>query len=122
MSEHFPQPSPEIAQEKEQEQLPSKEEVLTIFEKFLGGGEHSEMISRTDRYGHTVYEVTTSNERGETIEYGFQQATYDYRSPDVPSTGRFSASVHRTVYSGGMPVSGECVANYLDGEWHFVSE
>jgi hypothetical protein len=122
MSEHFPQPSPEVTQEKGSEQLPSKEQVMAVFEKLLDGRESSEMVSRTDRYGHTVYEVTTTDERGITFEYNFQQALYAIDGANVPSSGRFSASIHLTVYDGGMPVSGHCVANYRDGEWSFIPE
>lgn len=126
MSERFPSNVvnlfPRAVQEKGPEQLLSEAEIRAVFERLIGGREHSEMVSRINKYGDTVYEIATSNERGDKVEYELQYAKHDYRDADIPSAGRFSASIHRTEYDGDMPVGGQCVANYLDGEWRFVRE
>ena len=46
--------------------------------------------------------------------------TYDYKDKSLAGT-QFPASIHLTIYDArGMPCSGECVANYLDGKWIYT--
>lgn len=113
MSERPPMP------EKEVEKFPSKEEIQSIFEKFVKGREYKEVKFKADDKGVSAYEIETTDETGDLLVLLFQRVNYDYRDPELPPTTQFSASIHATFYSGDIPVSGECVANYLDGDWAY---
>ena len=68
-----------------------------------------------------LYEIEVVLENGEKWEYNYQRATYDYKETSLPSSARYSASIHVATYDvDGMPYGGQCVANYLDGTWHYV--
>ncbi len=114
MNEQPPAPK----QEKAPEQFPSQEEIRSQLEKFCDGREYQELRVLSNEKGVYLYEVKTTDEHGERIEYIFQRAKYDYTDPSLPSTMRFSASIHSTLFNGDMPCGGECVANYLDGTWY----
>lgn len=103
------------------ERFPSKEELVSTFESILNGKEFTELRFNEDEKGVALYEIETNDEEGYRVEYNYQRAKYDHTDPSLPSTARFSASIHKTIYDGDMPVSGECVANYLNGTWEFTS-
>lgn len=104
-----------------QERFPSREEIKAQFDLILAGKDYTELRVKEGEDGVDLYEIETTDESGDRVEYNYQRAKNDYKDPSVPTTGRFSASIHKTVYDGDMPVSGECVANYLDGNWEFTS-
>jgi len=107
---------------EKKEQLPSQEEVRSVFEVILKGKEHKELRVESDEKGVSLYEVEVALENGEKIELNFQRAKYDYKNKELPAGGQFSASIHATYYDkDGMPYNGECVANYLDGNWEYIS-
>jgi len=104
------------------EQFPSQEEIKSVFETLLQGQEYTELRVQSDETGVSLYEIEVALEDGEKIEYNYQRATYDFRDPSLPPGARFSASIHTINYSAeGMPYGGQCVANYLDGTWEYVS-
>lgn len=119
MTEHFPSQAPVSAQERGPEQLPQKEEIRHTFERLLKGNKYEEVREKSDDLGITVYEIKTTAEDGNKIEYNYQRSQYDHRNPDLPDLMRCSASIHRTEYDGEMPVSGDRIANYLDGSWTY---
>ncbi len=109
-------------QPKPPEQFPSQEEIKSVFEVLLQGREYKELRVLKNEKGVYLYEIEVASENGEKIEYNYQKATYDYRDESLPPGGRFSASIHTVNYdTEGMPYGGECVANYLDGKWEYVS-
>ena len=101
--------------EQTPEQFPSHEELRSIFGRFLNGKSYKVVGAP-----HADSFVIETMEGGERVEYDYAKAKYDYRDPSLPDTAKFSASIHKTVYRGDMPISGECVANYLDGRWEFL--
>lgn len=107
---------------EKREQLPSQAEVKSVFEVVLKGNVCKETRVLNDEKGLSVYEAEVTLEDGEKIELNYQTAKNDYRDKSLPAGGQFSASVHATYYDkDGMPYSGECVANFLDGKWEYVS-
>lgn len=97
------------------EQFPTQEELQSVFEHFLKGNPYKVIgVPREDSY------VIETIEGGERVEYDYARAKYDHQRADLPDTAKFSASIHKTTYNGDMPISGECVANYLDGHWEFL--
>lgn len=97
------------------------EEVKAALGVILKGKECTESLIKNDEQGLSVYEVQVNGENGEITEYNYQKAKYNYRDESLPVTARFSGSIHKIDYdSSGMPVSGECVANCLDGQWEFL--
>jgi hypothetical protein len=102
--------------EQPPEQFPSHEELKDIFERLLGGNEYKVLGEPRD----DLFEIETM-ENGERVEYAYTKAKYDYRNDSLPNTAKFSASIHKTYYAGDEPISGVCVANYLDGQWEFVT-
>jgi hypothetical protein len=110
-----------VEQKEDIEKFPSKEEIKSVFEVIVKGGEYKELRILTNEKGIYIYEIEIALENGEKIEYNYQKATNNYRDSSLPSGGRFSASIHRTDYDAdGMPCGGECVANYLDGTWEYL--
>ncbi|HEY9585151.1 MAG TPA: hypothetical protein VJJ02_00985 [Candidatus Paceibacterota bacterium] len=95
------------------EQFPTPEELRSVFEQLLGGKEYEVLVSRED---HFLIETT---EDGKRVEYDYAKAKYDYKKDELWNEARVSASIHKICYDGDMPISGECVANYLDGRWKF---
>lgn len=118
MSEQPPK-SPEDAFDKKPEQFPDKEALRSIFDGFVKGREYKEVKFQADENGVSVYEIETTDERGDLVVYNFQRAKYNYLDPTLPKEARYSASIHSTLYDGDMPVGGECVANYLEGKWEY---
>lgn len=97
------------------EHVPTHEEVRGVFEQLLGGRAYSVVGEpRADSF------VIETIEDGERVEYDYATAKYDHRKESLPDTAKFSASIHKTYYDGDMPLSGECVANYVNGTWTFV--
>ena len=96
---------------------------MSAIEIILAGKEYKELRLRSDGEGVHLYEVEVILENGEKREYNYQRAKYDHQDPSLPTTARFSASVHMTKYdTDGMPYDGQCVANYLRGTWQYVPE
>lgn len=107
-------------QERSPEKFPSQEEIKATFETILKGREYKELGIKSNEEGVFFYEIEVLLEDGEKIEYNFQKATYDYRDTSLPASAQFSASIHETIYDAdGRPVSGKCVANYLDEKWEY---
>ncbi len=102
--------------EQPPEQFPSHEELKNAFEQLLGGIEYKVLGEPRD----DLFEIETM-ENGERVGYAYKKAKYDYRNDTLPDTAKFSASIHKIFYDGDVPVGGECVANYLDGQWQFVT-
>ena len=102
--------------------FPSQAEIKSIFDALLPGREYKELRVSSDEKGISIYEIEITLEDGEKIEFNYQPAKNDHTNPSLPSGGRFSASIHATYYDkDGMPYTGKCVANYLDGQWTMVS-
>ncbi|OGZ07487.1 MAG: hypothetical protein A2942_04040 [Candidatus Lloydbacteria bacterium RIFCSPLOWO2_01_FULL_50_20] len=97
------------------EQFPTPEELKSIFERLLSGKDYTVLVSNED---HVQIETL---ENGERVEYDYAKAKYDYRNHALPDKSKVSASIHKTYYYGDRPGDGECVANYLDGNWEFIS-
>lgn len=106
--------------EKTPEQFPTKEGITSAFEHVLQGRAYKELRTKTDEAGISFYEIET-NEDDKKVEYLYQKNSYDYTQESLPSTLKFSASIHKTIYDGDMPITGECVANYLNGQWFYTS-
>ncbi|HBV01742.1 MAG TPA: hypothetical protein DEF00_05190 [Candidatus Taylorbacteria bacterium] len=105
------------------EQFPSKEEITRVFETILQGQNYRELRIVSNETEVSLYEIEVLLENGEKLEYNYQKATYDYRNKALPPGAQFSASIHKIRYDAeGVPYSGECVANYLDGKWEYVSQ
>jgi hypothetical protein len=103
------------------EKFPSQEEIKSVFEVILQDANYKELRVLSNEQGVYLYEVEVALENGEKIEYNYQKATYNYRDTSLPPGAQFSASIHKTYYDvDGMPYGGDCVANYLDGTWHYL--
>ena len=114
--------NPSSEHQETSERFPSQEEIKSVFETLLQGKEYKEQRVISDDGGISLYEIEVSLANGEKIEYNFQKAKYNYRDTSLPSTAQFSASIHKINYDAeGIPSGGECVANYLDGKWEYVS-
>lgn len=106
------------------ERFPSKEEIQSVFERLVQGRKYKELRALSNTEGLYLYEIEVILENGEKEEYNYQKANYDYRDKSLPDAAQFAASIHAIYYDAdGMPVSSKCrcVANYRDGEWHYVS-
>lgn len=102
------------------EQLPSQEEIKSIFETILQGKEYKEARLFTDERGVRLYEIEITLENGDKVEYNYERSARDYRDETIPAGERFSASIHTIRYDEvGVPVSGECIANCFDGTWKY---
>ncbi|MCW1891800.1 MAG: hypothetical protein KIH65_000970 [Candidatus Uhrbacteria bacterium] len=116
--EHFPS-SPQLAKtsiEKKMEQFPSKEDVTAIFEKILKGATYTEVRCKYDGETLIMYEIETTDETGDKVEYNYQKAKVI-----IPELGSPAASIHAVMYDGDMPVSSDTFANLINGEWKFCS-
>ncbi|MEN9582507.1 MAG: hypothetical protein RL641_461 [Candidatus Parcubacteria bacterium] len=99
-------------------QFPLQENIKSTFDRLLGGKQYSELRINSDEEGVWRYEIEVALENGEKVEYLYQKATKDSKGKTVPSTAEYPASIHATSYdSSGMPIGGECVSNFLEGEW-----
>jgi hypothetical protein len=105
------------------ERFPSQEEIKSTFETILEGKEYKELRLLSDGEGVRLYEIEVTMENGEKREYYYEKAAYDFRDKSLPTTAQFSAYIYMTEYnSDGMSYGGQCVANYLDGTWHYVPQ
>lgn len=96
------------------------ERILTSSEVMEGIGifiEETDIARElSDEHGLYLLEVITEGvEPGETIEYGYLRKGESPGHKDALET-----AIHRTYYSGGVPVSGEKVAVFEDGKWKEV--
>jgi hypothetical protein len=88
----------------------------------LPGKEYRELVVLSVEKGMSRYEIEIALENGEKIEFNYHRAKYDYKNENLNPEGKFLASIHATYYDkDGMPYSGECIANYLDGKWKMTS-
>ncbi len=95
-------------------------EVKAEFKKLLNGRTAQREHEQGDSTGLLVYEVWLTETNGEKIGYAYKRATNDFLNPDLPSTARYSGSIHLVRYDNDWnPIGGECVANYLDGVWTY---
>ena len=110
-------------QQKTPEQFPSQENIRSAFETILDGKEYTELRLLSDKEGVSLYEIEVVLENGKKREDNYQRAAYNFRDKSLPASAQFSASIHVTKYGvDGMPYDGQCVANYLDGVWRYISE
>jgi len=107
--------------EKGPEILPTKEEIGAIFAIFLEGKKNiKELDIKNDERGICFYEVEYIEDNGDKTELNYQTASKN-RNLDSGEPAVL-ASVHKTFYDAdGIPVSGACVANYINGQWVYIS-
>ncbi len=101
------------------EELPSKEKIEGEIMNFLEGKNYTVSGKKVETDGEDVslFEMTVLLD-GEPAEFNYQRAKYDHTKPGLPTSARFSASIHVIFYdSDGMPAGGGCIANYRDGQW-----
>ena len=114
---------PAAEQHERPERFPSQEEIASALDVILGDRNAGEPRIRSDGEGVHFYEVDVFSEDGGKREYNFQRAKYQHQNPFSPTTARFSASIHMTLYDAdGIPYDGQCVANYRDGAWQYIPE
>ena len=112
-----------VERHKTPERFPSQEEIKSVLETILAGKKYRELRVLSNENGVYFYEIEIVLENGEKIEYNYQKAIYNYTDELLPAEAQFSASIHMTKYDvEGIPYTGECVANYFDGTWKFVSK
>src|SRR5688572_15688990 len=103
------------------ERLPTQEEIKSALETILGGKEYAQTRLRSNGEEIELYEVEVVLEDGEKREYNYQKASYDHKEETLPTSAKFSASIHMTKYdSDGIPYDGQCVANYRNGSWQYI--
>lgn len=109
MSEGIPQ-----LIEKGPERILTRSEVMEGIGIFIEDAQIERELS--DEHGLYLLEVITEGVGpGETIEYGY------LRKGESPGhKGALETAIYRTYYSGGVPISGEKVAVFENGEWREV--
>jgi len=104
--------------EMEPEHIPTEEEVHSVF-KELAEKEYKEERRLEDEMGLYLLEVVAAGEsEGETVEYAYmRKGRYSQLAEQV---GASVTAIHATHYQDGMPISGTCVAEYIDGKWSIL--
>ena len=97
--------------EEGQESIPTPEEVMSVFEQLIGAKEFKEVRKLEDEKGLYLWDITISEENGET--------EYSYMRQGHYSEGQASATaIHVTFFDKeGFPAGGYSVAKFVDGEW-----
>lgn len=103
-----------------QESIPTPEQVREIFDRLIGEGKYEDRRKLEDEQGLYLWEavVLEKDEDGCTSEYSYIRA------------GRYSeggqsseTAIHITYFDEeGIPIGGESVAKYKNGEWHYYTE
>lgn len=103
------------------DRFPSAMEVENVLKGYLQGGDYTIIASKSDDKGVVIFEIETTDADGLKTEYNYQRAKYDHTQASLPSSAKFSASIHSVFYdSDGIPTGGQCVMNFRDGRWYPV--
>lgn len=93
------------------ERIPTEAEVSAMFEKILDGREHTEIAKMVDETGVYVWDIATTDDDGDRIEYCYKRA-------GESETGKVAASTIEVAYfMGDDPVGGESLYKFRNGQW-----
>lgn len=108
--------------DKNHDRFPSAADVENVLKEHLQGVPYKVVgLPKSDDKGVVIFEIET-NVDGEKTEYNYQRAKYDHTQVSLPSSAKFSASIHSISYDrDGMPVGGQCVMNFREGKWYPAS-
>ena len=101
--------------ESGKERIPTKEELLGIFEKFAEGKSFEVTKDIEDEKGVRILEIKLQelNERGETVEYAYRRdGSFNDRNERIPCIDIYLTD------SDGVPTA-DNIAKCIDGEWRF---
>ncbi len=116
MSEHKPeQPTEAPTVEKKEtsaERIPTREEILGLFEQLANGKELKETRALEDELGPYLIEAETPGDApGETTELSYK------RGGEFKECAAITSTIELIYYEDGMPVGGKVIADLVNGEW-----
>lgn len=116
MSEHEPR-QPAVAPETEKkeaaaEHIPTREEILGLFEQAANGKELKETRALVDELGPYLIEAETPGDApGETTELSYK------RRGKFTECEASKSTIELVYYEDGIPVGGKVIADLENGEW-----
>lgn len=101
--------------ENKQESISSEEEVLSIFLKIIEKNEFEEIRKLEDEQGLYLWDIKVLGEDEDT--------EYSYIRAGRFNEGKASVTIINATFldKKGFPVGGYSVAEYINGEWKFLS-
>lgn len=107
---------PKIENEKNPEHIPTQEEVLAIFEKFVGEAKYEEIRKLEDEQGLYLWEIKIAQEDG-SIEYSYIRKG-NYKERGLAGGSASETAIHITYFDNDeIPISGHSVCKLIDGKW-----
>jgi len=94
------------------ENIPTPEEIATVFEELVGSKEYTEGRKLEDELGVYLWEIRMETEDGHT-EYEYNRA-----GPNPKGKG-LQTAIYATFYDNdGIPISGSSVAKLINNKWN----
>jgi len=94
-------------EEKGPETIPTMEEVRSVFEQLIGGESYEDIKVMEDDQGLYLWEIKV----GDDTEYSYmRKGTYE-------QGGASETKIYVVYTDNGLPIGGDEVAKYDDGEW-----
>lgn len=114
--EHAEQDKDEIIEGEKPEHIPSSEEVLSLFEKLVGGTEYEVVQKLEDEQGLYLWDIKIIQEDG-SVEYSYIRKG-NYRERGLAGGSASETAIHVTYFNNdGTPISGHSVFKLIGGEW-----
>lgn len=101
--------------ENRQDNIPSEEEVLSVFLEILGKNEFEEIRKLEDEQGLYLWDIKVLGEDEDT--------EYSYMRAGRFNEGQASVTIINATFldKESFPVGGYSVAEYINGEWKLLS-
>lgn len=101
--------------EKKPEQIPTIEEVSSVFRELIGEKEYTEVRKYEDEQGLYLYEIKIQG------DLPGEETGYEYmREGRYGEGSSLSTEIHIVYYEKGIPVGGTSAARYIDGKWKIL--
>ncbi len=103
---------PKSESEATAEHIPSRAEIMDLFERLAAGEAMKETRSREDAQGLYLLDIELAGKKsGEVTELSYmRKGTYKEGSTAI-------TTISATYYEDGIPVGGKTVADLIDGKW-----
>lgn len=107
--------------EKNQEYIPTAEEVLSLFKELVGKNEFVEIKKLEDEQGLYLWEIEITREDGGITRYSYIRKG-NYREKGLPGGSASVTAIHVAHFNNeGLPISGRSVCKLIEGEWKKIS-
>jgi hypothetical protein len=101
------------SQSESTETIFTKEEILSVIDRLVQGGEYEVITNQEDEKGLLVLEVTMkeTDEDGDVVKYHYKRLSEEAKSKGIDDL------ISVAFFNGGIAIGGWTVAKLIDDEW-----